>query len=424
MRTFVFMWVGLAVCSAGKAEVLTGVVLQENGKPAPGATITADAVFKSPPLRRMTKADDQGAFQIDLPKVSGSQRYVLAVRWKMQGAKVGDTLDKDGQTTSIQGQALPPVSVRLSMGGDLNGRLLQTEDDKPISGARLYLDTGEVLTTNARGEFHVSGLPMRDHSLIPVAPGRVRQYVLFDTTKRLYAELELRLPRGAVIQGKITNEEGKPIPGAYLTRSSSGTALTLNGWNEVCQPDGSFEYGGLSSKRLFYSLEARAPGYVAEEVSSEVKNSTQVIVRNIQLKKKQGELADSSPMRNVANAKQEPTALPRRTVGGTVRDETGSFVEGAQVRWGAFLWDRSVKPTKTDKAGRFALKSVPVGQGAVLVIADGFAPQFASFGTKDRPLGSELEVVLSSGKRYLGIVCVTTGHPVSGVSIVPDTNCM
>jgi hypothetical protein len=337
----------------------------------------------------------------------------------LQGAQVWDTLTKDGQKTGIQGQALPPVSVRLSTGGELKGRLLQAEDDKPISGARLYLDTGEVLTTNDRGEFHVRGLPMRDHSLIPAAPGRIRQYVLFDTTKRPNAELELRLPRGAVIKGKITNEEGEPIPGAYLTCSSSGTALTLNGWNEVCQPDGSFEYGGLSSKRLFYSLEARAPGYVAEEVSSEVKNPTQVIVRNIQLKKKQGQAADSSPMENDAKATQEPTALPRRTVRGRVRDEKGSFVEGAEVRWGAFSWDQSVKATETDKAGRFALKSVPVGQAAVLVIADGFAPQFASLGTKDQPLELELEVALSRGKRVRG----TTGQPVSGVRIVPVTSC-
>jgi hypothetical protein len=53
MRTLVFMLVSLAACSVGNAEVLTGVVFQENGKPAPGATVTAAAVFKSPPRRRM-----------------------------------------------------------------------------------------------------------------------------------------------------------------------------------------------------------------------------------------------------------------------------------------------------------------------------------------------------------------------------------
>ena len=110
--------------------------------------------------------------------------------------------------------------MRLRPGGTLGSKLLRAEDDGPIAGsAQLFLDTGEILTTDQQGVFTVSGLPMKDHSLIPVAKGRVRQYVLFDTTLRTNAELELRLPRSALLKGRIIDEQGKTIPGAFLRRN-------------------------------------------------------------------------------------------------------------------------------------------------------------------------------------------------------------
>ena len=223
--------------------------------------------------------------------------------------------------------------MRLRPGGTLGSKLLRAEDDGPIAGsAQLFLDTGEILTTDQQGVFTVSGLPMKDHSLIPVAKGRVRQYVFFDTTLRNDAELELRLPRSALLKGRIIDEQGKTIPGAFLRRNSSGGDSTLNGWDEVCAADGSFEYG-LSTQRLFYSLQAEAPGYRDQEVTTQVDNPETVVERTVRLHK---EAAPAFSLANIAKtiasakggAKSETAAaaLPRRLVRGFVRNKETEIV--------------------------------------------------------------------------------------------------
>ena len=148
MRTTIYSialwWIS---CTWAQAATLTGAVLNDKGQPAAGATIIAAAIFHSPPLRRTAMADQNGAFQIDLPPQSGSQRYMLAVRWQGQGINLTDALDANGEATGIRGQILPSQTIRLRPGGKFHGRLLQAENDAPIAGAQLFLDTGEVLTT-------------------------------------------------------------------------------------------------------------------------------------------------------------------------------------------------------------------------------------------------------------------------------------
>jgi hypothetical protein len=420
MRGLALLLVSL-LASQAQADVLTGVILQEDGQPAPGAAVTAAGIFRSPPLRLKCTANEQGKFRIEVPPLTGSARYMLAVRWNLQGAQVTETVDGVGKPTGINARTPQFVTVRLRQAGELKGRLLQDEDGAPIPDARLFLDTGEVLTTDSNGAFHIRGLPLADHSLIPVAKGRVREYVLFDTTLRPDAELDLRLPRGAVIRGKVTDDAGQPIPGAYLSRASSGTALTLNGWDEECGPDGTFEYGGLSSERLFYSLEAKAPGYESQSISAEVGSVTRVVDRNVILKKKpNSQLASAT---KPTPAPQPPTKLAsasgiRRQIVGTVTDAAGLPIAKAAVRWGAYRWDDSVKSTTTAADGAFTLENVPEGSAAVLVVAEGFAPRFVSVESR-----SDVKITLDPGVEVRGVIRNSVGAPVANAQIILVTRC-
>jgi hypothetical protein len=262
---------------------------------------------------------------------------------------------------------------------------------------------------------------MKAHSLIPSARGRLRQYVLFDTTNSRDTDLELRLPRGAVIHGRVVDEGGQPVASAYISRASSGTALTLNGWDEPCAADGSFEYGGLSPERLFYGLQAHAPGFQSQTLNVEVKQPTDVFEREVRLVKSAGTPPATDAGSAPAAVKNEPAAveLPRRTIAGAVHDADGAPVKGAKIRWGTFQWDASVQSVATDDAGRFALKRVPEGKGAVLAIADGYAPQFAPVAAD----GTRVDVILSRGATVRGMVVGTSGAPVPRVRIVPIVHC-
>ena len=107
--------------------------------------MTAAAAFLSPPRRITTTTDEHGAFRIEIPRtvddVFGTGLeipYGLAVRWKTFGADIHEALDADGKSVAIQGQKLPPLTIRLRPGGKLRGKLLQEEDDRPIAGAKLH----------------------------------------------------------------------------------------------------------------------------------------------------------------------------------------------------------------------------------------------------------------------------------------------
>ena len=57
-----------------------------------------------------------------------------------------------------------------------------------------------------------------------------------------------------------------------------------------------------------------------------------------------------------------------------------------------------MKPTTTDAEGKYRLPGVPAGQGALLVIADSFAPQFVPVHAEQE----NLDVQLSRGPTSRG----------------------
>jgi len=417
----------------GRAETLSGVVVDSAGMPVSGARVTAAAIFHSPPLRVMTTTDERGAFSVELPPVSGDTKFFLVARWQNQGAIVEDALDSAGKKVAIAGQKLPTVSIRLQPGGRLRGRLLRAEDDGPIAGGRVFLDTGEVLSVDEHGAFEVDGLAQSDHSLIPVTKGRVRPYVLFDTTLEPDARLDVRLPRGAVIKGRVTDSKGESVLGAYISRASSGQSFTLSGWCEPCAADGSFEYSGLSTGRLFYGLHANSLGYQPVDLPSEVDDPAVVIQHDVQLKpaieRPQSKLLasvtlDSDP--SSTKVADEPvgtagtTAVPSREIRGKVTGPDDQAVADAVVRHGAYPWDQSVKPTKTNAQGEYELVGLPGATGAILIIAEGLAPKFVPYVAGD----TRLDVKLTRGASARGIVRSTSGAPVEGVQVIPLARCV
>lgn len=407
----------LGICQAAP---FAGVVKNSAGVPAANAKVTAAGIFHKPPVRYTTFTDDAGRFEFDLPELSGSEHYTIAVRWNHEGADQTEGIDEAGKAVDFQGQPLPTQSIQLQPAGSLSGSLRQAEDDAPIADAQLYLDTGEVLTTDSTGQFQLSGLAMSDHSLIPIAPGRVREYVLFDTSLTPTARLDIRLPRGAMLRGRVIDEHGKAIANAFLTRSSSGTALTMNGWDQLASDDGTYEYGGLSAERLFYSLQVTAPGFKVNQISAEIDDPTTVITRDIVLQRKSAEPTLKSTQERAPDGEPPKAAdLPRRTLHGTIRSAFGEPVAAAHIRWGSFLWDSQQMEATSDPLGAYRLENVPSGNGAILVVADGYAPQFAPA----REGLEKLDVTLIPGVTIRGRVVNASGKPVSGVYIAPQVRC-
>jgi hypothetical protein len=359
-----------AVATAGE---LRGTVLLPDGTPSAGADVSAAGMFVKPALRQRTTTDAKGQFRLELKPLSGAERWSVCAR---QGRLGGEANNPYGIVEVAAGQDPAPVVIRLVERGVVRGQVLRAEDNRPIAGARLFLDSGLVVTTDEDGRFTAGGLPLGNHSLIPVAQGRVRPYILFDTSLRPDAELDLHLELGRTLTGRVLDELGQPIDGAYVTRSSSGTALTLNGWDELCLADGTFRYDGISLSRRVYEPTAGAPGYESAEQSQTIVRRDESLKEfTLTLKKK------APPQSAEAPAGKEPLAtavrLPRRDLSGEVISPSDKPVAGALVRWGATMYEATERETRTDQGGKFRLLAVPDRDGFVTVMADGLAPRFS-----------------------------------------------
>ena len=230
----------------------------------------------------------------------------------------------------------------------------------------------------------------------------------------LMLRLDLHLELGRALVGRVLDEGGQPIEGAYVMRPASGTALTLNGWDEVCNADGTFRYDGISLNRRAYELTAGAAGHESAEPGQTIAH------RDERLKEFTLQLKREAPPRSAeAPAGDEPPAtaarLPRRDLRGVVTSPNDTPVDGALVRWGATMYEATERKTRTDREGEFLLSDVPDRDGFVTVMADGLAPRFARVSQGEKRPSIRLE----EGQVVRGVVRNKASKPIENVNVVP-----
>ena len=93
-----------------------------------------------------------------------------------------------------------------------------------------------------------------------VAPGRERKRVLFEMSENPVTDLEIPVPQGGKAKGRVRDVEGKPIPAAFVGRSTSGSSISLTGLWVRADDQGRFEFDGLALDRTTW-LNAQAEGY-------------------------------------------------------------------------------------------------------------------------------------------------------------------
>jgi beta-lactamase regulating signal transducer with metallopeptidase domain/protocatechuate 3,4-dioxygenase beta subunit len=381
-------------------EKLTGQVFLADGSPAGGAIVWAATFLHGPLERREAVADAKGNFSLPL---SPGRWWV----WARRGTQGGEGQTPNSTIRVTAGRALAPVTIRLEERGTFRGRILEAESGKPIPGARLYIDSAVVLTTDAAGKFEVGGLSRTHHESFVVASGRMRKRVLFDTTAEADTELDIPVPRAGKIVGRVTDTDGKPIPKANVGRSTSGSFFSINALYVACDSEGRFEYDDAVTPDQPTRLTASAPGYVPDEQSGV--HSPEVgkpLVLNFRLRPSPGTPA----------AARAPDAEKLRAVSGVVLGPDGKPVAGVVVRWG-YQATSDAKQTRTDAAGRFRLK-VPDKENLLAVLPREFQPEFpevAAGGDKD------VNVKLREGQTAFGRVIDDQGKPIQGVQVIAVT---
>ncbi len=391
-----------------KGAELRGKVLRADGKPAVGARVWAAALHVSPAVRKETRADDKGEFCLDLQPL---RRFGWWVSARM-GRQGGEATDRRSYIEVVEGREPDPVTIQLEERGVLRGRVVAEETGKPVAGVRLFTDRGEILTTDDEGRYETGGIRTGRHTLIAVSPGRERPHLHFDTTLRPDAELDIRLRQAATIRGRILDEQGKPIPGAYVQRRASGDALTLDGWTEACDAQGRFALE-VPFHQLVYSLSFIAPDHEYQERNMILLRAGEGPEWLIRMKR-----MSPNVLAAIKAEEQKPKRPehPRRELTGQVFLHVNKPLANVVVRWGTTTEESLKRETRTDKDGTFALKDVPDREGLLIIIPPENAPQFV-----EAPKGqARVTVRVEVGQTTGGVVRGWDGRPLPAVLVLPE----
>ncbi len=240
--------------------------------------------------------------------------------------------------------------------------------------------------------------------------------VLFVMSDRPETELEVHVPRAGKVVGRVTDEQGQPIPGAYVGRSTSGHSISTTALYDRCDEQGRFEYDGVTFDRPS-RLEAKADGYlVVEKDNLLIDPKGGSLTLDFRLARTEKERAAEDAERTGSRV-DSSSSQEHRDVTGTVLGPGGKPIAGAIVRWGAEKDSQAIE-THTGPDGQFRLERVPDQNRVVMVIAAGtrFAPAFAfvqGHGTQD------VRLSLVEGRSARGVVRDDRGEPVAEVDIIP-----
>ncbi|MFE5338257.1 collagen binding domain-containing protein [Isoptericola sp. NPDC056573] len=290
---------------------VSGTVLDDDGNPVPGATVTLTPVGGGEPITVVTSS--RGEYLVDdvAWDVANDrpQEYELSLGDLPEGyvvtgtppnlvVDVGQEEASTGNDFTVRGPAT--VSGAVTAGGE------------PVAGVVVTLGDRST-TTGADGTYAFEGVLPGDRTVAVQAPdgytvdGPATRDVAVGTDD--VTGVDFALARPGAVGGAVTDDAGDPVPGATVTVAGPDGPVTL-----TTDDAGDYFLGELPPGD--YAITLSVPdGYTADETE-----------RTITLTPA-GESFLAEDFAVVA----DPVAPPARPVGGTVTDPDGAPVPGAEV---------------------------------------------------------------------------------------------
>ncbi|MEN5074691.1 carboxypeptidase regulatory-like domain-containing protein [Isoptericola cucumis] len=294
---------------------VSGTVLDDDGNPVPGATVTLTPVGGGDPITAVTSSRgeylvDDVAWDVENDQ---PQEYEFSLGDLPDGHTVTQTPPnitvEVGQEEAITGndfvvQGPAAVSGTVTAGGD------------PVAGVVVTIDgpDGPVSTTTAAdGTYAFEDVPPGDHAVTVVAPdgytvdGPATRDVTVGTDD--VTGVDFALASTGAIGGTVTDDEGNPVPGATVTVEGPDGPVELTTDDEGVYFVDDLPAGG-------YVITLTVPdGYTAEQTERTVAVTPA------------GESFLAEDFALVA----EPVEPATHPAGGTVTDTDGAPVPGAEV---------------------------------------------------------------------------------------------
>jgi protocatechuate 3,4-dioxygenase beta subunit len=254
--------------------VISGRVIGPDGEPVAGARVSAHVAF-SEPREEETRTDESGAFRL-----TGLQEYASRAGNRIRVAADGFAPAAHRVLGLKAGDEKHGVEIRLAKGAALTGRVTD-EHGSPVSEARVLLRSPPLpwfeRYTDSAGRFAFTNVTpgtydlhlvdrgfMQRHRFSSRQPTCVRGLILSSGDRR-HEEIILRA--GAVVAGRVTDTDGRPVPGAVVKAEFPFEVLQKGGTARFARrttltgEDGSFSIGGLLENAPEYLVWANRAGY-------------------------------------------------------------------------------------------------------------------------------------------------------------------
>lgn len=385
---------------------LAGKVVDRAGQPIAGAKVSAAYTYRFngemlylPPeeARPPVVTDAQGRFR--LAPLAANSRVVLTVEHPsyppLSAMRMPFASGRDDLMISL---APPSVVVGRVVDGD----------GRPAAGVTVRCEGwGPPVpseTTDGEGRFRFTRLREDHYHFRAELPGEIPDSVS-DTQGVVPPEggearcPDLRLVRGGVVTGKVTDEKGQPIAGIPIDSMRQFHFLQTNTITTARGPGTHTGADGVYRLRLPPGKWRVAPGYFGTEYTS-------------------GIPWDEWPQREVAEGQTVSADLTLQralTVRGRIVDAGGRPAAGTRVQRGSWTMLRA------DAAGRFTLGAqLPPRQATELVFLSRDGSEGAALEVTPAKVRGALVVRLQRLPAATGLVTNLARKPVGGAWITAD----
>lgn len=313
-------------------------------------------------------------------------RYKLTVtpNWSHMYVRLGNyvksiSINPDSRTADIP----------LEQGNLLKGKVLDEQTLKPIGGAEVLTYYHVRARTRADGTFMLGPVDQHTHSVAVVKPGYSRPVVAGSPGE---AAMTIYLKPEGVVKGRITDDKGKPVPGALVRQSN----FSFEWQYTKTDRSGHYALYGFDPNSPPLHIEAAAPGYGYQNAEIVFpQTGDRVLVKDFVLARGEDAPHDLSGR----------VFMPDGKPAGKVPVSCGTL----------FSYDGSVALlTSTDSEGRYAIRDIPSGKRYVVAHSAGMA---AAFGLFEGKSDGNVDIKFSKGHWLRGRVLSGSGIPLFGAKI-------
>ncbi|MCC6699221.1 MAG: sigma-70 family RNA polymerase sigma factor [Candidatus Hydrogenedentes bacterium] len=251
---------------------LKGRVLDSRGKPVEGASLRANDTATHIDSATAQSAAD-GSYQ--LGGLYTEHIYLLLV----------SHADYSRHMDTLKEPATGPLDIILEDRGTVSGQVRYADTGMPVTSFTVHVQgrtDGPVQVNNEEGRFRVEGVDVGEHKVTISAEGyKEARTPVTIIPGRETTGVDVRLERGAVVEGTVVDETGAPVEGAFLFAGRTPSTADQRETQAIAKSDAAGQFRLEDTGKSFRVVSAwHAEAGTGAAFYDETAPSIQIILRN------------------------------------------------------------------------------------------------------------------------------------------------